>query len=404
MGKNYKGTINERKSGNHTARFDKPPEARDSDERDRINKTFETKKEAENWLMEMTLKYNTGDVFTPSEQTLKQLLTQWFDHKKGDVKKQTWTNYRQVANDHIIPTIGHQKIKNLSPVMIQNYVDNKKQNNSASYLTEHRAVLNQALTWATKMGSIQQNPMEGVEFPTQQSKPKKFYNLSQLSTYLKAADDLNIKLKNSNKEPPIWSPVASHLLVTTALRVGELCGLTWDTLDLDHAELRVSQQFRRHQQMGLHFTSPKNENSRRTLSIDTHVITKLKRYKKIQHRKRMKIGEGWSDHYEMQEKLSEHNMVFTDADGEPMTPDKLRHYHKKTIDEADLPAVDLHSFRHSKVSILDRKGRGIKEIASRLGHSVKTALQTYAHIFDGQDEETAKIYADEIYNHESRSG
>ena len=59
---------------------------------------------------------------------------------------------------------------------------------------------------------------------------------------------------------------------------------------------------------------------------------------------------------------------------------------------AGLKPIRVHDLRHSHVSILISRGINIGVIAKRLGHeSIRTTLNTYAHIFDEDARKVAEI-------------
>ena len=78
--------------------------------------------------------------------------------------------------------------------------------------------------------------------------------------------------------------------------------------------------------------------------------------------------------------------------------DRIFYFTKSTLDKeiktiakkAGLPRIRVHDLRHSHASLLIKIGFSAREIADRLGHeSVKTTLDTYAHLYPDSDKQLA---------------
>ncbi|MFB6355630.1 MAG: tyrosine-type recombinase/integrase [bacterium] len=396
-----KGSIRKREydSGKvkYQGRFDIPEELREEDERTTIYHTAETRDEAEKWLAEQNYNYHVLDQPEPNNDPFKELLHDWLNHRKGDVKDSTLTNYRSHAHKHIVPEIGHIPLDKLSPAQIQSYLDQKKVEGrldveegglSGSTRHEQYTVIKSALDWGVRMQRIQSNPAEPVEAPTPDNPDKEFLDEQQMADLLTAIEDLHETMA------PLY-----HLAVNTGMRSSELCGLRWSDVDLEESTLEVHQQLTMNAYDGDGIQDVKTKSSRRVILLAPKVRSILESHKKRQQRWRMKVGpEIWGDHDEVQEDLNSVNLVFTEQHGRPMRPDKVYRWFKKALEKADLPDVDFHSLRHSHASVLIKQGQDIKTIAERLGHSsVQFTLDTYGHLMEGMQEEAARGFANSIY-------
>ncbi|WP_082726651.1 tyrosine-type recombinase/integrase [Limnochorda pilosa] len=57
-----------------------------------------------------------------------------------------------------------------------------------------------------------------------------------------------------------------------------------------------------------------------------------------------------------------------------------------------LAGVTLHTFRHTHASLLIFAGADAKVVQRRLGHEdIRITLQTYGHLFKGQDKRAAEM-------------
>jgi integrase len=166
--------------------------------------------------------------------------------------------------------------------------------------------------------------------------------------------------------------VLVHLLATTGLRISEAIALAWRNVQLDGSEphITVRRAWVREQ-----FGPPKSEHGRRTVPIPHQRVVALR-----QHRAR----NPWA---------TDDDLVFAHS-GAPrldprrrreavLRPENLRRALRPLAQEADVPWLGFHAFRHAFASMLIDDGRNIVQISRLLGHhSHGFTLGTYAHLMD----------------------
>lgn len=174
------------------------------------------------------------------------------------------------------------------------------------------------------------------------------------------------------------------------LRQGEALGLTWDSLDLDGARLRVSQalQYRGGPSTGAPvLVAPKSERSKRTLDLPGVLVEALRRHRVRQSRERLAAGWHWSEEW---------NLVFCTERGEPLKPWRVLRDFKVILVRAELPVIRFQDLRHSAASLLLLHGVPTRMVADILGHSsVSLTQQTYQHVLPQLREQAVK--AQEAY-------
>jgi integrase len=70
----------------------------------------------------------------------------------------------------------------------------------------------------------------------------------------------------------------------------------------------------------------------------------------------------------------------------------IRHTFHPMLRKAGLPVRKFHTLRHTHASILLSRGRSIKAVSERLGHSSpELTLRIYAHLMPGDGKETARV-------------
>ena len=171
------------------------------------------------------------------------------------------------------------------------------------------------------------------------------------------------------------------LAVTTGLRRGELCGLCWDSVDLEKGVLIVQRQLLVLED-GLKLEdTTKSESGQRNIPLTDDAIKELKKYRKRQREEKMRLGEAYQDH----------GLVFCKEDGSFIDPRDFTKGFQRHLEAAGLPRVRLHDLRHTHASLLLSRGVHPKIVQERLGHSsITMTLDLYSHITPGLQEQAAR--------------
>lgn len=181
-------------------------------------------------------------------------------------------------------------------------------------------------------------------------------------------DELHAFLAAVATEPsfPLW-----RLAASTGMRRGELLGLQWSDVDLEHGLVSVQRQLIRNGDL-LAFGPPKTWAGRRTIYVDRATLEVLRTHQLRQIRDKLAGGPAYRQHP---------NLVFCRADGSPHDPDVTSHQFARLVLHAGLRRIRLHDLRHTHASIALQAGVHPKVLQERLGHSnVKVTLDTYSHV------------------------
>ena len=152
-----------------------------------------------------------------------------------------------------------------------------------------------------------------------------------------------------------------NLLLATGLRVGEAAALHWNDIDFKHDVLHVGHTLVRMDGQFLR-QSPKNASSDRFIKLPRFASKMLREHK-------LQQGGG--------------EIVFANLHGDYLHRNQLSYKLKQVLKAAGLPLnVHIHTLRHSNASLLINADIAAKAVADALGHaSTKTTLDTYAHVF-----------------------
>jgi integrase len=150
------------------------------------------------------------------------------------------------------------------------------------------------------------------------------------------------------------------LLASTGVRVSEAIALRWRDLHLDgsNPHLKVRRAIVRGR-----VKPPKSKHGRRSIPLDSAIVFQL----------RGKCGDADPD-----------DLVFSTRTGGHLNPSNMRQrVLQPAAEEANVPWIGFHTFRHTCASMLFARGRNAKQVQRWLGHHAASfTLDTYTHLLD----------------------
>ncbi|MBE1586710.1 site-specific integrase [Nonomuraea angiospora] len=160
------------------------------------------------------------------------------------------------------------------------------------------------------------------------------------------------------------------LAALRGLRRGELAGLRWTNVDLQAAELTVTQQ-RVHADGQVVVGPPKSAASCRVVALDAETIRVLTGHRERQEQLSARAGTRWR----------ESGYVFTTADGEPLRPDYLTGRFRRLVTASGQPPIQLHDLRHGAATLALAAHTDLKVVQAMLGHaSIVPTANTYVSV------------------------
>lgn len=369
----------------------------------------------------------------------------WLESIKQNRSPSYYASAKHILKD-IRNHLGGYKLKELSPIIIQKYIDNmqkcniesikvvdkdfskliKERKYSKEKLSRMSGVCTSTILKITRGGAVEyENALklakamnEDIEsLFTVESGSKRYDNAtlakrcrvlrSMLSVALKQQyieknyatsayvdnvkevrkekvflDDVEIKnlllkLKNYNN---IRAKAAITTLIFTGLRRGELVGLEWKDIDFDAKTMTIKRSCVVVTGFGMVTGKTKTLSSNRTITLPQVLIEELKEYK------------GWWDRfiYLLGDRYGGSNRLFLQEDGTPMYPSTVRYWFKKMLQDFNIKDVNLHSLRHSNITIQLAAGVPLKTVSVRAGHSsTKVTSEIYAHMIKSSDQDAA---------------
>jgi len=149
------------------------------------------------------------------------------------------------------------------------------------------------------------------------------------------------------------------------MRKGEILGLQWEDVDLEHGVINV-QRTLVDIQGNVMLGEPKSATAKRSISLSDKASEVLRQ---------RQLDEGF---------------VFTTSTGRPISQRNLtRHFHG-SLEKAGLKRMRFHDLRHTAATLLLQANIHPKIVQEMLGHStIVLTLDTYSHVIPGLQDEAA---------------
>lgn len=341
-----------------------------------IQRSFsgKTQKEVREKMQAAAVAVNEGTYTAPQKMTVGEWLSIWEHDYLGGVKPFTALNYSQNIKNHIGPALGALKLDVLNTHTIQGFYNKliqPKEGKSGLHpktVQNIHGVLHKALQQAVEIGYLKFNPADACQLPRAERKEIKPLDGENIRDFMEAIQG---------------HPFEAVYLTTlfTGMRRGEVCGLTWDCVDLQKGTILINKQLQKVPNQPGKFTLVSTKNGKgRTITAAPFVIDLLKRVRFQQNTNRVKAGELWEDH----------GFVFCNEIGEHLSPSTLYHNYKRIVASIGLPDARFHDLRHSYAVAAIRAGDDIKTVQGNLGHHTASfTLDIYGHVTEEMKQASA---------------
>ena len=224
------------------------------------------------------------------------------------------------------------------------------------------------LKFANTEGIIPRPIYNNVKLPTQQAVKKKRREVLGYSRREQMA--LNSVFKTKKR----IGYSAAMLMMETGLRIGECLALTWNDVLWERRAIRVSKTLIRianRHRMEVQ-DGAKSFTSNRTIPLSTNAYNLL------------------DDLSRSSEKTN--GCIFAADDGFPISYEAMRYQIRQACEEADVPYLGQHVFRHTFATNCYNRGCDVKILSKLLGHAdVAVTYNVYIHLFGDALEEMRSV-------------
>ena len=287
------------------------------------------------------------------KKQLSEVIALWKADKKNYVKKSTFSAYVLLIENHLLPSFGNQY--EIQEADVQTFVLQKLEAGlSQKTIKDILIVLKMVLKFGAKNKWIVYEPFE-IQYPT----IRESQHIEVLSrTHQK-------KIMNYIQEHFTFRNLGVLICLSSGMRIGEICALTWEDIDTDNGVISVNRTIQRiyviedgTRKTELILDTPKTKNSIREIPMNRDLIRLIKPIKKI---------------------VNPSFFVLTN-DAKPTEPRTYRSFYKNLMRYLEIPEIKFHGLRHSFATRCIESNCDYKTVSVLLGHSnISTTLNLYVH-------------------------
>lgn len=358
-----------------------------------LKTTKKLREHLESELHKFKIEVESGEYIAPEKMKFSLFVEEW--RTKYGVKNLSPTVleiYNEHLNNRVLPVFGHLRLDQIKTIQIVNFFaeiskpgnrkDGKEGSLSGTTLRYIDRTLRDILERAVEWKLIKENPMEGIEKPSIDTKEKEIFT----------EEELVVIFEKLVHEPLKWR-VFTELAITTGMRRGEILAidinkhLIWDKsngkttlyIDVRESVAKIKGQ--------VIIKEVKTKKSKRSIAIDPELIPLIKLLSNQVRQNKVGYGEQW----EGEERL----LLFGRDNGLATYPDTPTAWFRDFLKKNKITKnVTLHGLRHTYATYLLLKGHSLKDIQELLGHSnMRITGELYTHFVKEMNERAAGAFA-----------
>ena len=357
----------------------------------RHNKTFDTKREAEDFYAEVL---KTQDVrATPAVNvniTLAEYAAQWLEvlSKAETVKKPTRQLYSDQLRRYILPGFpADVRVRNIQRAHVKAFVLKLRQKLSRASTKLAYTTLRSMLNAAIDDGVIALNPANRLARGLGLGKSRDDEDVKALTR-----EQVNLFMETARKVKPHYFPIFLTLY-QSGVRIGECVGLQWNDLKLEPKVREVEVQRSIDDKTG-EVGTPKNGKAR-TVDMSLELLDCVKKLE-VQ-RKRERLERGWRE---------VPPSVFCTKNKTPIAAHAVRVVFRRLLTTAGLPNhFTVHCLRHTFATLHLEADQGrLLYVSRQLGHSsIAITADVYAKWLKPTDKAAADSLSTDAWKAASRA-
>jgi len=294
------------------------------------------------------------------QSTLENYMHNYLEREKTFIKESSYSVYSAYVFNKIIPHLGHYLLEELNNQILQDFVTylqtkgNLKTEGGLCIDTTKSILifLKSSLEYLFKQNIIKSFDTN-IKF-IDDKKNKQIHVFNEIET---------IKIRDHLKQNPTYKNLSILISMYTGLRIGEVCALKWEHIDLntnminiEHTIQRINIKTTKENISKLIITTPKSRKSIRTVPINNEIIELLKIYQ------------------------GDQQAFITSNTTIPVEPRTIRYNYAAMLKKLNIKHRTFHALRHTFATRLIKHTNDFKTVSELLGHSsISITLDTYTH-------------------------
>ena len=288
-----------------------------------------------------------------NNKTIREIAVAWKEYKRPYVKQSTMAAYLLILENHLLPAFGEND--SLPEQSVQSFVLEKIECGlSVKSIKDILIVLKMVMKFGVKNEWMNYYEWD-IKYPTNSA--NKELEVLSVSNHRKILDHIQSHFT--------FTGLGIYISLSTGLRIGEICALKWNDINITEGTITVSRTIERiymvegeKKHTELVISSPKTRNSCREIPMSKELLAIVKPLKKI---------------------VNDNFYVLTN-DEHPTEPRTYRNYYNGLMEKLGIPRLKYHGLRHSFATRCIEAGCDYKTVSVLLGHSnISTTLNLYVH-------------------------
>lgn len=285
--------------------------------------------------------------------TFEKVAEAWKADKVQFVKRSTYAAYSLIIANHLNPYFG--STADITEENVQKFVLTKLDGGlSQKSVKDMLIVLKMILKFGVKHQHWEYRDI-CTRFPTERER-------QEIEVLSRSNQKLIMKHVRENFT---FMNLGIYICLSSGLRIGEVCALTWDDLDTENGLIQVRKTIQRiymvegtERHTELIIDTPKSRNSIRNIPMTKELLRMIKPLKKV---------------------MNGCFYVLTNSP-QPVEPRTYRNHYKSLIKKLGIPKLKFHGLRHSFATRCIESRCDYKTVSVLLGHSnISTTLNLYVH-------------------------
>ena len=285
--------------------------------------------------------------------TIRQIADSWKEEKRPYVKRSTFAAYMLTLENHLLPYFGD--MTELSEPTVQSFVLEKLNSGlCVKTIKDILIVLKMIMKHGVKNKWIDHAEWD-IKYPT--AATQSGIEVLTIANHKKILDHIKANFS--------FRALGIYLCLTTGLRIGEICALRWEDIDVQNGTVHVKRTIERiyvtdgeKKHTELVINDPKTPNSVREIPLSAEALSLIKPLMKVVN----------IDFYVISN------------DRKPIEPRTYRSYYKRLMKSLNIPPIKFHGLRHSFATRCIESNCDYKTVSVLLGHSdISTTLNLYVH-------------------------
>ena len=298
-----------------------------------------------------------------SQILFNTLMEQWLETKKENIKNSTFCKYEQLVRLHIRPYFAKITCAKINQKLLDEYYAEISKKTVEGHLLAAGTLrclcmlINGTLRRAQEQGYLKN---QYLLIP----KLSREYHL----VHVFSKENQTLLEKYLFSHPSQYS-CGILLALYSGIRIGELCALTYDDLDLTNGYVRIIRTVQRttvtnfkeemKKKTELIITSPKSRSAYRLIPLPDFLIEYLNQNLIFSESRRF---------------------IFSKLGDTPVDPRTIQYFYKQVLEKSQIPYLNFHCLRHTFATRCITLGWDIRTLSEILGHSdIKITMEYYFH-------------------------